>query len=315
MRGAVIVGIDHYPGKPLTGCSTDALKVKELMARNFDGSPNFETVALTSKEQGRPVLTANYIKEQIRQLVQSEATVIYIHFSGHAEIVDGEIVLLGQDDSPLRLQSIMALLGENSTRSSVVTLDCCFSGSVGRNIFLHSNHSVIPDRTAIISSSRKDERSWEKQFDQGQFSSVLCEGLAGRAADVLGNVTVTSLYAYLDESFGLMNQRPTLKASLNRVVGLRTCRPRVPLEILRSLPDVFESHEAEVVLDPRNDGTNSVVSSDRTDVSRRLQQCVAANLAEPVSYVPVHHAAVPGRACRLTSLGKRYWSLAKSDRV
>src|SRR5947209_14326513 len=39
-----------------------------------------------------------------------------------------------------------------------------------------------------------------------------CGALDGGAADVLGKVTVASVYAYLSETFGPWDQRPTFKA-------------------------------------------------------------------------------------------------------
>jgi hypothetical protein len=40
MRKALIVGIDHYPQDPLTGCVNDANKMARILAKHQDNSPN-----------------------------------------------------------------------------------------------------------------------------------------------------------------------------------------------------------------------------------------------------------------------------------
>lgn len=41
-RKALVVGIDEYASTPLYGCVADAKAVAEVLAKNGDGSPNFE---------------------------------------------------------------------------------------------------------------------------------------------------------------------------------------------------------------------------------------------------------------------------------
>ena len=42
MRKAVIIGINDYPGAPLTSCVNDAKAIAEMLRTNGDGSPNFD---------------------------------------------------------------------------------------------------------------------------------------------------------------------------------------------------------------------------------------------------------------------------------
>lgn len=50
---------------------------------------------------------------------------------------------------------------------------------------------------------------------RGVFSTYLYDALGG--ADIRGQVTVASVYAYLDESFGPWDQRPMFKANVERL--------------------------------------------------------------------------------------------------
>lgn len=42
MRKALVVGIDDYLDCPLNGCCNDAEAMKDLLANNENGDPNFE---------------------------------------------------------------------------------------------------------------------------------------------------------------------------------------------------------------------------------------------------------------------------------
>ena len=49
-KKALVIGIDNYPSKPLTGCVNDARAVAQLFARHGNGEPNFD-VELTTAPQ------------------------------------------------------------------------------------------------------------------------------------------------------------------------------------------------------------------------------------------------------------------------
>jgi hypothetical protein len=46
-----------------------------------------------------------------------------------------------------------------------------------------------------------------------------------------------------------------------------------------------------------------------------LQKCRAAKLVEPVGEEHMYYAAMNSKSCRLTPLGKLYWSMAKQGRI
>lgn len=41
-RKALVVGINDYPNCPLTGCCNDSEAIKDLLANNGNGDPNFD---------------------------------------------------------------------------------------------------------------------------------------------------------------------------------------------------------------------------------------------------------------------------------
>src|SRR5207247_4602641 len=115
--------------------------------------------------------------------------------------------------------------------------------------------AALRSGVSILSASRGDQTAAETAEGRGVFSTYLCGALEGGAADVLGKVTIAGVYAYLSESFGPWDQRPTFKANVDRLHNLRQCRAAVPLENLRRLPEFFATPTTELHLDPSYEPT------------------------------------------------------------
>jgi hypothetical protein len=143
----------------------------------------------------------------------------------------------------------------------------------------------------------------------------VCGGLEGGAADVLGNVTVAGLYAYLDESFGAWDQRPALKANLERLNELRRCEPAVPLAELREITTLFPSADHAFSLDPSFEPEARPEHPEHQAEFATLQKYRAAKLLEPVGADHMYFAAMESKACRLTPLGRHYWHVASENRL
>lgn len=315
MKGALLVGIDHYaPPNELKGCVNDARSLRIMLARDADDSSNFECVELSSSDSA-PLITAQDIRGNIATLLNSEADTAFIHFSGHGIVEDpGGSALVAQNGESLRLDDLVKLMSQSPVRQKVMTLDCCFAGGVGADEFLGAGLSVVPEGATILAAARSGELAAESE-ESGAFTSYLIAGLDGGAADVLGNVTAAGLYAYLDEAFGVLEQRPVMKASLTRLVRLRSCEPLVPLDTLRRLPELFPDPEGDFQLDPSYEDTEEDHDPDHAAIFKELQKCAAARLVVPVDERHMYFAAMNSKACRLTALGKRYRRLAESDRL
>ena len=94
MRRALIVGIDDYPSQPLQGCVNDANRMGTILARNEDGSPNFDCRLMTAPETtvSRPLL-----RQSIKELFEHPADVAWFHFSGHGFLNNHDGYLVTQD--------------------------------------------------------------------------------------------------------------------------------------------------------------------------------------------------------------------------
>ena len=233
MKRAVLVGIDDYQNfPPLRGCVNDVNALLPLLETNEDGGPNFECHAHTSPAE---YIGRRQLLEAIDTLVGPGPEVALFYFAGHGMPERNDVVLVTQDgaspDLGVSLSQVLGAVQESEVSEVIIVLDCCFSGNAGSLPQLGKNVAALREGLAILTASRGDQTS--RELTRGLFSTNLCAGLAGGAADVLGNVDVASLYAYLSGSFGAFDQRPTLKANVDRLHTLRICSSAVPMPSLQ----------------------------------------------------------------------------------
>jgi len=100
MRRALCVGIDQYRIEPLTGCVNDAERMKAVLEKHHDDSPNFDCKALKAPLGLRDDLVTRVIlREHIQRLFKDPADVALFHFSGHGTVNDLGGFLVTQDAS------------------------------------------------------------------------------------------------------------------------------------------------------------------------------------------------------------------------
>ena len=213
----------------------------------------------------------------------------------------------------MSLSQVLGAVQESKVPEVILILDCCFSGNAGSLPQLGGRVSALRDGLGILTASRGDQTS--REMTRGVFSTNLCAALDGGAADVLGHVDIASLYAYLSESFGAFDQRPMFKANVDRLHALRTCAPAVPLADLRRLPKIFANPGMDLSLDPSFEPSHALANPDHVNIFRILQTCRAARLVEPVGTPHLFYAAIESKSCRLTALGRHYWSMAQQKRI
>ena len=203
---------------------------------------------------------------------------------------------------------------KSQAREVVVILDCCFSGDLGRLPPISGDQTVLRDGVAFLTACGPEETALEAGGG-GIFTSLVCEGLDGGASDVMGNVTVGSLYGYVDQALGAWDQRPMLKASLCRFTPVRRCRPQVDPAVLRLTTTYFASPTDELPLDPSYEPDAEPDHPEHEVVFSHLQQYRDAGLLVAVGAEHLYHAAIHSKSCKLTPLGRFYWRLAERGRI
>jgi Caspase domain len=306
---ALLVGVDEYRhAGGLTGCAADARALELLLARHEDGTPNFECRSATRAVLRDELLTG------LDRLLAPGADFALLYFAGHGVELHGDVALGTTDGAGatpgVAFREVLERVGRSPVREVVVILDCCFSGGAGTLALLETGAAVLRQGVSILTASRGDQASSEAD-GRGRFSVFLEAALDGGAADVLGQVTVASVYAFLSESFGAWDQRPTFKANVERLHPLRRCRPAVDAETLRALVVWFPTPDHVLPLDPSYEPEELPRDPAHEAVFASLQSCRASKLVEPVGHRHLYYAAVQSGGCRLTALGRHYRHLSE----
>jgi hypothetical protein len=316
MRRALLVGINDYPSAPLWGSVNDAEAMERLLRRHDDGRVNFDTQVLTSD---RERVTRARLRQGIEDLLADPADVALLYFSGHGTENDLGGYLVTSDatayDEGVSLGDVLALANRASHITEVaIIIDSCHSGSLGTAPAADNAHAALREGLSILSASRSSQSSVERG-ESGVFTELVCSALDGGAADILGNVSVAGIYAYVDQAFSAWEQRPLFKSHVSRMLSLRTAKPAIDVAILRRLPSWFASADAEFPLSPRHEHTAEPHDSEAEGTFRCLQRCNRVKLVEPIDEEDMYYAAINATGCRLTALGRFYWKLADTGRI
>ena len=315
---ALVVGVNYYSDKRipnLSGCVNDAKEVARLLKHNGDSSRsrNFDCKELYATGPDHAVNRAA-IKDEARRLFQSKAEIALFYFSGHGYIESTGGFINGSDstrgDEGLSLRELVDLANGSSARHRIVILDSCYSGAAG-SVPGMENHAAISEGVTILTASRSDQPSLERK-GHGVFTSLLI--------NLTGSITPGSVYAHIDQSLGMWDQRPVFKTNTDSFVSLREVDPAIPLDDLRKLKELFPTEDYEYRLDPsyepRDEGkTDAMPPADPRNnrVFSLLQKYNRHGLLVPVGADHMWSAAMESKSCRLTRLGKHYRRLAEQD--
>ncbi len=316
MRKALVIGLDNYHFGRLNGCVNDANKITQLLSRNEDGSKNFDVKKLVDSENFG--LKRAKIRKEIEKLFSGEAEIALFYFSGHGELTKTGGYIITPDYEPgdegISMDYILDLANKSRAKNKFIILDCCNSGKMGNPSTTNSNLAQMGDGIIILTSSREDENSIEDN-GQGLFTSLLIDALMGEASDILGNITMASIYSYIDSSLGPWNQRPIFKTNISTFTSVRKVKPLVDINILKNLTKYFPTVEEVYLLDKTYEPTEVEKKEEHTVIFSDLQKMVSIGLVKPDGAPHMYYAAINNKGCKLTNLGKMYWKLVKLERI
>jgi hypothetical protein len=328
---ALVIGIDHYynGAGALGGCVNDAQAVAACLEFNDDeinsGNADIDLLVSSGDERG---VEAQTLQRRIFDFFASRgAKVAILYFSGHGFMDDGGDGYIGASDlkQGMRMSSIVRLANESQGNlSRVIILDCCNAGGAGdNNAFRGDGECAIGSGTTILTSSDRSQVAREGRR-HGLFTELLLDALAGGAADICGNITPASVYAYIDQTLRNNEQRPIYKANVRNFVTLRRVAPKISLNILRNLPTHFPSADHFFKLDssyePDRKHVNEKLDLLPVDeahvvVFKELQKFNRQGLVVPVGEADMFFAAVRNTGCVLTALGKHYRRLVLKRQI
>lgn len=320
MRKALCVGIDSYEYiDDLHGCVNDAKSVKSVLARNEDGTLNFDTKILCSADENT-YITRNKLKDAIEELFKSESDIAVLYYSGHGSVdLTGGYLCTSEvtrQDEGVSLNDVMSIVDKSKAKNKVIILDSCFSGTIA-NQYNMPNFSVLNAGTILLAACGESEYAIAEE-GHGVFTSLLVEALKGGAMNLLGQVSPGSIYSYIDMALGAWEQRPVFKANINKFVSLRQNKPPISISELRKITEIFKSPNENYKLDPTYEPDKH--ESDIKDVNKEheyifslLQKYVKLNLVVPVGEEHMYYAAIKHKSCKLTAQGQHYWNLVNKN--
>lgn len=341
MQKALVVGIDNYPGKPLSGCVNDARSVAKLFARHGNGDPNFSVELITAPQPNpdgsipqpedpyresspKGGISKVFLGQKIHDLFTTKSDIALFYFSGHGTITSVGGYILTTDtqsyDEGVAMNEILGYANHSPAKEKIIILDCCHSGAFGSPDIDGSNASQLSEGMVVLTAARDSEQAMEAKGGHGVFTSLLIEALQGAAADILGQVTPGAVYHYADQALGSWEQRPIFKTNVSSWTPLRTVppgpgSPAIPVETLRKIVDYFPHADDEHPLAPDYELTDPSHDDAKVAILQDLQAFASGDLVVPVGEQHMYWAAMHSKTCKLTPFGKRYWLLVKEDRL
>ena len=315
MKKALVVGINSYPSSPLFGCVNDANSFAATIESDGDGSPNFANILLTC--QGNSVTRAT-LREAIEKLFSNAVDMALFYFSGHGFVKSTGGYLVTVDakkyDEGVSMDDLLSIANNSPAKNKIIILDCCHSGAMGNPAVLSNGQASLSEGLSVLTASRETETALEIN-GRGVFTSLVIDGLKGGAADIRGNITPGSLYAYVDEALGAWDQRPIFKTNVSRFTPIRKVAPRIPLDVLRQITTYFPTPESEHSLNPSYEDTDATANPDNVKIFKDLQKYQSVGLVVPVDAEFMYFAAIHSKSCKLTAIGYQYWRLVNEKKL
>lgn len=322
-RRALLVGVNDYdnlgPDGQLTAAIPDAQRVGELLSINADGAPNYSCHILTSDAER---ITRATLRKAISELLHGTDDDAIFYFSGHGVVTHAGGLIVTQDaadfDEGISMDELLGFANKASEREITVILDCCMSGKLGDPSMLQTDgayqRSQLRQGVTILAASRGNEVAVETG-EHGLFTGLLIDALQGGAADILGNITLPAVYAFIEGALGPWDQRPIYKTYVSSVGILRRGSPEIDLPSLRQLVDIFPTPQATLQLDPEYE-YDEAPDTDKQRVGELLKRFRDVRLIEPVvAGEQLYWVAMKSGSVRLTPSGRHFWRLIASKLV
>jgi hypothetical protein len=331
MKRALLVGIDHYRGMPLTGCVADATEMAELLKRNSDDRMNYEVKLVTSTKGGDPI-TRTDLRRLLQKLFRDAKNMqLLFYFAGHGAESPWGSELVTQDYRQSRygvsVNDIITLANASAAPEIVIILDSCYSGDIGDTPGFQMDalspdfrfgRALLREGVTILAAARPREGAAEED-GHGSFTKLLLQGLEGAAADHLGNVTALSLYDFASRPFGAFEQRPMLKAHVNAPSVLRECTPAISQDLLMTLTRYFASPGIKLRLSPRYEGKRPIPRGKEPTPEQRafdyFKLLRNAGMLSTEDNADLYFAAIKSKRVFLTPTGRYFWKIAKKEGI
>jgi hypothetical protein len=333
-RRALVIGINNYrdPGNDLQGCVTDAEAITERLARNTDGTPNYDCddhVHLARVEDNS-VITRAELRKRIYELFSNFKGETLLYFSGHGALNPFGGWLCTSDaeknDLGISVEEVLKAAQDSNASDVLLMFDCCHSGSVGDAAVFQSptaanKIAVLRENLTIIAASTAVQAAAEAG-GHGLFTAAVLDALDGGAADHMGWVTSQAIFAYVQRRFGAWGQSPVYKSHTTQVNVVRKCAPLINRYKLEQLVHYFPDRNSTFLLDPEfepedeHGNVKEPVNKEKVAIAKLFKEYRDAGLLRPcIDGEQLFWTARHGHAVRLTTRGEEYWWLVRNKKI
>jgi lipoprotein NlpI len=155
---------------------------------------------------------------------------VLIYYSGHGKLSGkGRLLLTTKNtrtdlliSTSIPIEIIKILMTDSKTKKVVVILDCCYSGLAGEELSKGDMDDLLQSVSKsngiyILTSSTGSQQSYEDESeDYGLFTKHLIDGIRSRyAVNGEGNITIESLFSYIEDKMRFENKQTPRKWNLN----------------------------------------------------------------------------------------------------
>lgn len=331
-RRALIVGLDTYANATdLSSCVADAEAMSKLLEFNAERSPNYVCRVLLDKmEDGQPVTRAA-LRGACEELFADFKGDVLLYFSGHGVVTPfgGHLCAFDsrEGDWGVPMQEIVELAIHSEARDIILILDCCHSGDIADPTLLNTKRgdplAVLRENMTVIAASLKAQAAVE-MGGHGLFTASLLDALSGGAADHMGWVTASSIYAYVERRFGSWaeRQRPVYKSYATSVRVVRECAPLIDRFKLHRLVELFPTQDYKFRLTPKHEPedergrVHKPVDREKVALAQLFKEYRDAGMLKPsLPGEQLFWTARRRHTVELTLRGREYWWLVKNKKI
>ncbi|HSP62147.1 MAG TPA: tetratricopeptide repeat protein [Pyrinomonadaceae bacterium] len=227
-RWALVIGVDKYQDpqiSPLKGSDNDARLIADALVR-YAGFPRDQVILLSTDQPAERQPTRVNILRRLSNLSTAvpKDGLLLVSFAGHGMERSGQAFLLPSDaqisdqisfleETAISMNRVKERIKETGVGQVVLLLDACRNDPGGRadainplssaytNAFNFDVRNREVQAFATVYATGIGQRAYEyTEKKQGYFSWAVVEGLKGGAANDKGEVTLSQLVKYVQET-------------------------------------------------------------------------------------------------------------------
>ena len=223
---ALVIGISDYPLpiRKLPAVANDVREMARLLSSDKGQFPSKNVQCLADREATHQAVLDGI--EATFSGVQADDAV-FAYLAGHGEVVGGEYYFIAHDTTAqgiatngVPLKKIKEAFDSSPSQRAFLWLDFCHSGGIiPRDLGVEPDDREVISRTLevaqgqgklIVAACTPGQKAYESAVvGHGLFTDALLRGLKGEAKHE-GEVTINSLFDYIDKQMGSDRQRPMM---------------------------------------------------------------------------------------------------------